>query len=99
MKLKIEDITISQETSDKNYVRMQDLVREMCLWFTLREFDNKFCPYHRGDYNSTSSITASRLFVEINVSSRERTLPNDLIPGPSLRSLLCKGFSIEEEIV
>ena len=90
--------SLLQETSDDDYVRTHDVVREMCLWLASGEFDKygKFYSYHREDYNRTSITAASRLLAEANSSSAKRTLPKDSILGPELKTLLCKGFSIEE---
>ena len=92
--------SLLQETSDGDYVRMHDVVREMCLWLTSGEFDKygKFYSYHREDYNRISITAASRLLAEANSSSAERTLPKDYILGADLKTLLCKGFAIEEGI-
>ena len=90
--------SLLQETSDDDYVRTHDVVREMCLWLTSGEFDKygKFYSYHVEDYNRTSITAASRLLAEANSSSAKRTLPKDFILGPELKTLLCKGFAIEE---
>ena len=90
--------SLLQETSDDDYVRTHDVVREMCLWLTSGEFDKygKFYSYHGQDYNRTSITAASRLLAEANSSSAKRTLPKDFILGPDLKTLLCKGFAIEE---
>ena len=98
---------LQKASKDNKYVRMHDVVRDMCKCLTSREFDKygKFYAYLKGYHNDSSSTTTlanvRRLSAKTNWYSREKTLPKDFIPSPHLETLLCgrnyyPSFQIEE---
>ena len=98
-------ISLLQEVSDHRYVRMHDVVREMCLWLTSGKFDKygKFYAYLEGDHNYSSSTRTNvrRQSVKINWYSGKKTLPKDFIINHDLQTFLCDrnyypSFQIEE---
>ena len=84
-----------QEAPQSEYVRIHEVVREMCLWLTSGKFDKygKFDAYHGGHYNHSSSTRAlknlRRLSAETYGSSNKKeNLLNDFIAGPALHTIL-----------
>ena len=98
---------LQKASKDNRYVRMHDVVRDMCLWLTSGKFDEygKFYAYLKGDHNHSSSTTTltnvQRLSAKTNWYPGEKILPRDFIPSPNLQTLLCgrnyyPSFQIEE---
>ena len=92
-----------QEVDNKKFVKMHDVVRDMCLWLTSGKFDEygKFYSYYGGDYEYNSSTIAltniRRLSAKTYRLSSEKTFLNNFIPGPDLETFLCHGdFCIEK---
>ena len=87
--------SLKKVSKDNRYVRMHDVVRDMCLWLTLGKFDKygKFHAYLKGDHNhslSTMTLTnVQRLSAKTNWYPGEKILPRDFIPSPNLQTLLC----------
>ena len=86
---------------DNRYVRMHDVVLDMCLWLT----SGKFYAYIKGDHNDSSSTptltNVQRLSAKTNWHQEEKTLPRDFILSPNLQTLLCgrnyyPSFQIKE---
>ena len=97
---KLVSCSLLQEAPKTDYVRMHDVVREMCLWLTSGEFDEygKFYAYHQGQYNYSSSTRALKNLRRLSAEpygswNEKKNFPNDFIAGPALHTLLC-GFGI-----
>ena len=82
-------------SKDNRYVKMHDLVRDMCLWLTSGNFDKygKCYAYLKGDHHySSSTMTLNdiqRLSAKTNWASIEKTLPGDFIASENLHTFLC----------
>ena len=98
---------LQKASKDNRYVRMHDVVRDMCLWLTSGKFHTygKFYAYLKGDHNHSSSTMTltnlQRLSAKTNWYLGEKILPRDFIPSPNLQTLLCgrnyyPSFQIEE---
>ena len=92
-----------QEVDNKKFVKMHDVVRDMCLWLTSGKFDEygKFYSYYGGDYEYNSSTIAltniRRLSAKTYRLSLEKTFLNNFILGPDLETFLCHGdFPIDK---
>ena len=77
---------LQKASKDNRYVRMHDVVRDMCLWLTSRKFDEygNFYAYLKRDHNHSSSTTTltnvQRLSTKTNWYLGEKNPPWRLHP-------------------